>query len=288
MIILNGVPIPKGCFSSGEWMGFIPDNIDQQKNTIIYQWQGQSELDKVSMIKLCIDYVAPDAKNTLALWYIENARLDKDYYEDFHDGKPFLPLNMLTGNIVNRMKFDKVVGVEPHSDEGFRNAYQNAVAEYPTMDSLVEVRRRIGLKEKIQIVFPDNGSYNRYQHIVGKRPDLSNYVVIKKERHNGEVKNVELEHGELSEKDKLLIVDDICSKGSTAVETARMLQQKRGKRDGIYLLVAYLEETAYDNPNGILSKDSPIEKTFVCGPNPFDQIYHEKLDIIVYNKYSYD
>ncbi len=287
MISLNGTPIPKGCFSSGEWMGFIPDNINQEKNVVIYQWKHQSELEKVSYIKSCIDYCAPNSNNTLVLWYIENGRLDKDYYEDFHDGKPFLPLNMLTGSMVNKMKFDKVVGVEPHSNE-FLKVYNNSVAEYPTMDALVEVRRRMGLKGEVQIVFPDHGSYMRYKNVIDKRPDLGNYVIVGKERRNGEVKNVHLEGGELSDANKILIVDDICSKGSTAVETARLLQQMRSRKDGIYLLVAYLEETAFDNPNGILGKDTPLEKTFVCGPNPFDQIYHEKLDYIVYNKFKYD
>ena len=295
MIELNYVPLlcgsgnADGTFASGEMKMTRPDNIDQELNIVIYQWEPENdELSKLYYLKRCLNIEAPKAFNVLAMWYIPNARCDKEYGKDKCNGKILLPLNEWTADIINAMNFDLVIGIEPHSAEQFEKCYKNSVATYPTMESLVRVRNAIGLKAKVQLVFPDIGSFKRYEKILVNRPDFEDFIAIKKERNNGNVENVQLEMGTLSTGKDFLIVDDICSKGSTALETAKLLLKGGNGEQRIFLLVAYLEQAALKNPHGVLEKDSPLTNVFVCGPNPFKTIYHSKVKIIEYDYHNYD
>lgn len=288
MITVNQIPLPwgkwayGGIFPSGE-LKATAFKVNQRKNTIIFHWQPGISDGEMMWLRFIREYIrerAPKAKNTLIMGYVPNGRLDKELGEDINNGVELLPLNKYTAYYFNELQFDKVIGIEPHSS-AFEKEYNNSASIYPTMNTISIIGREIGLKNRAQLVFPDIGSFKRYEKIINDRPDFadySDYLIIHKERNDGEVQNVWLDHGSISEnKDVFLIVDDICSKGNTALETAKILTEKSEKKREIYLLVAYLERSALDNPNGILSEDTPFTKIFVCGPNPFDTIYHPKV-----------
>ena len=296
MISINQNPIPWGVWSYG---GIFPSSetkatapiISEKTNTIVYRWDpanGEGELIHLFYIMKFIKTRAPEAKNTLVMEYIPNARLDKKLGADFDHDIELLPLNEYTADFINSLGFDKVIGIEPHSNE-FLRKYKNSVAEYPTMNALELIRRRIGYRTEYQLVFPDEGSFNRYKEEIMTKPRYrEDYIVIKKKRINGEVCDVGLEHGELNNEKNIIIIDDICSKGSTALGTAQILldicKQFEFPPKEIFLLVAYLEKSAAYTPNGVLSDDSPFTKIFVAGPNPFETIQNPKVEYIPYTK----
>ncbi|MBO7561008.1 hypothetical protein J6T21_03185 [Candidatus Saccharibacteria bacterium] len=291
MITVNHISLPWGVWNYG---GIFPSGetkaaafaVNKDHNTIILSWDpaaGESDLLHLFYAMSYIKARTPEAKNTLIMEYVPNARLDKPLGKDINGGVELLPLNEYTADYVNSLGFDQVIGIEPHSSK-FVEKYRHSIAVYPTMKTLNLISRHTGYGKELQIAFPDEGSFERYRDIISKDECYSDYLVVRKSRVNGEVCNVEFYDGKISAKKDLLVVDDICSRGSTALETAKVLLEKCPMKKKVYLLVAYLEQSSTYAPHGILSEDSPFEKIFVCGPNPFEKIINPKVEYLSYNR----
>ena len=92
----------------------------------------------------------------------------------------------------------------------------------------------------------------------------------------GEIIDHELVITGMAAPERVLIVDDLCSRGGTFYSMANQLLQRFGERVDIYLAVGHCEKNVF---NGELVKDSsPIRTIFtsdsIVRPN------HRKIEVI--------
>lgn len=293
MIILNGHEISwgdakkGGTYGSGEIMAKIPKYLGVY-NEILYRWAPQDNGMEVLMaIRKTARDLFPHAKNVLVLEYVPNARQDKPIKDDYRDGYMLAPMSQYYAEFINWLDFDVVIGIEPHSNKFFMY-YKNAKAEYPTMKALEMIGRITGYKQNYQVIFPDQGSYERYKNEITIKICYADYVIMKKKRVNGKIEELDVAEGELSKTKKKIIIDDICGTGSTILKTAKCINNLLGEPQDIKVLVAFLEDTVQNNDENedewVLSDKSPISQIIVCGPPVFAEIPNEK---VVYLHYSY-
>lgn len=259
-----------GIFPSGEVKVERLYAINQDRNVVRY-WACEhvrnEEFLYLLYIGLDLRDGAPNAENILRLEYVPNARLDK---ERGADGDLF-PINAYNAELVNHCGFSRVIGVEPHSDQ-FVERYNNAQVEYPTVAALARLRKKLGEYRGIQIVFPDQGAFRRYQDALADIAE-EDVIVIGKKRQDRSIAWAKLERGKVKPDYDHIIIDDLCSKGGTFVGAAEVLRAAGADGD-IYLLVAHLEQNV--RYGKLLSDDSPIKQIFVCTKN-FGEIDHERI-----------
>ena len=192
---------------------------------IIWLYEDDSELFELQCI---VDQLKRYSSERIVLEipYIPNARMDrtKDENEAF-TLKSF-------ANIINNMGFFKVKTWDVHSfnsellinnlenRSGFNN-FKNFY-EFPYYDLLF---------------YPDEGACKRYSEIINEP-----YVFGVKNRDwkTGEIKSLEVFGGDVKYK-KILIVDDICSKGGTFYHSAKKLKELGAGE--INLFITHCENT---------------------------------------------
>lgn len=282
MITVNGKFISWGM---GNYGGIFPSfeikatgfPVDNYHNIIDFNWEPEHGDREVLYLWYIMNYIKekePNAYNILILRYVPNARLDKELGEDFDHNEELLPLNSYTARLINFMGFDQVIGIEPHSEE-FIRCYDRAVSVFPTMSAIATVANYAGVKAAaLQKILPDIGSFKRYRNFLADEK----VIIANKERKDGKIANIGLSAQAVSKTRHLLIIDDICSRGSTAYRTAQLLKDA-GAQGKIFLLVAHLEECVATVTPSLLDSSAPIERIFVCSAS-LKHIDHPKVTYI--------
>lgn len=170
----------------------------------------------------------------LRIHYMPYSRMDR-----VEDGSVFTLKHV--AHFINYLKFRHVVVIEPHSDvtpavlDNVRVEYLNKSKNLAKVMSAVNFDR-----EKDYLMLPDAGASKRYKDLTG-----FNIVEGSKVRDfgTGEIISFEV-HGDIEEGAKVIIVDDLCSKGGTFLGSAQALREK-GAGD-IFLLVTHCEETIFE------------------------------------------
>ncbi|MDR2524017.1 MAG: hypothetical protein LBC95_00535 [Candidatus Nomurabacteria bacterium] len=272
MITVNGILVNygrenyDGAFPSGEPKLVQCWAPDEEQNLVKFRYENDAEMYYVFCIGVQLRQTCPQATNILYMEYIPNARCDKPFGRD----GDLMHANAINAALFNPW-FDKIYGVEPHSDD-FRKQYKNAVPIYPTATALVDVRRYLESNRNIQWVFPDKGAFTRYQ---GQLPGVTedDIIIIGKHRTNGVIDKTEIESGAPRSGYDLVIVDDLCSKGGTFYGAGEKLRAAGADGD-IYLVISHLEPTVFRGK--LLGVDSPIERIFVCTKS-LGELPHPKI-----------
>lgn len=203
---------------------------------------------------------------SLVMPYAPNARMDrtKDALGEINILKYFCRL-------INDMKFSMVLICDPHSD-AVVNQLDHCIVYY--MDNFIHdiVTGDTGGESFDYIFFPDEGAAKRYggiytfrPHFVGEKVrDWSTGKII-----GYEIKNQPAMLGDIADK-KVLIVDDICSRGGTFTHAVNALLQIGFKH--ISLAVTHLENTVFAGP--LLR--GPIERIYCT-----DSLKHSEHDKII-------
>ena len=162
---------------------------------------------------------------TLELPYIPNARQDRKVSNRLFTLKSF-------ANIINNMKFDYVLVMDPHSDVS-KALINNA-------DEDMHIVTNINLYAYDAIMVPDNGAAKKYSQYFGN--DINIIVGNKHRNHEGRIDSYELINFEEGIQ-KVLIVDDICSYGGTFVAAAKALREQGVKQ--IDLVISHCEQNIF-------------------------------------------
>lgn len=202
----------------------------------------------------------------LVMPYVPNARMDriKNTNENF-SLKVF-------ANFINSLGFDEVCVMNVHSNVSEALIDNINVRSY-TIDWHIET---VIKKEKPDVIFfPDEGACKRYADLASvKESDLPVIFGIKKrDWKSGDIKGLDI-ITDIDIKDKkILIIDDICSKGGTFMHSAIKLKNM-GASD-VILYVSHCEDNI---KNGVLLGTDLISKIYTT-----DSILHiedPKIQII--------
>ena len=260
MIRLNGEIVEFGHF---------PDGTILMKQKIPYdahfcaniKWNFENNEEIVALIYLTEHLRENGIENIiLTLPYIPNARQDR-----VKDNGDVFTLKYFA-NIINYLNFDKVIVMDAHSNVS--TALINRVSNYEPENY---IKRVIQNCNPNMLFFPDEGSRKRYSDIASMK---YSFGVKQRDWETGKILGLDIIGCEDEIKDsKILIVDDICSRGGTFYHSAKKLKELGAKE--VYLYITHCENTILE---GELLNSGLIEKVYTT-----DSIFtgkHEKITVM--------
>ena len=205
----------------------------------------------------------------LVMPYIPNARQDRVKSDtDVFTLKYF-------AEIINYLNFDKVTVLDPHSSvsEALINNLKIVTPYEYIKKALNSINEKCVVSEENPLIvfFPDEGAMKRYSDLFS----LPYAFGIKKRDWNtGKILGLDVSGATDKIKgSRVLIVDDICSRGGTFYHSAKKLKELGAKE--IYLYVTHCESTILDSD---LIYSTLVEKIYTT-----DSIFtkeHEKIEVI--------
>lgn len=179
--------------------------------------------------------------------YIPNARQDRvKTEEDVFTLKYF-------AQVINWLHFESVTVLDPHSSVS--EALLDRIRVRTPEVFVRRVLERIGTSEELTIFYPDEGACKRY---AGMFQLPYAFGIKNRDWETGDIKGLSVSgmtdciHGR-----KILIMDDISSRGGTFYYSARKLKELGAKE--IYLYVSHCENTILE---GELLTSGLIEKVY--------------------------
>lgn len=279
MISLNGREVCFSNFPNGESFADVYiECLYRSENRIVFRFEDDSDIVHLQFVKDFVDAnCSHNVPCTLIMPYIPYSRMDRHEQNRLFTLKSF-------ANIINRMGFDEVIVLEPHSDVSvalLNNVRVKNVSMELTKKAMCKILGLTGscwvtpggvndkelslegmLKkadaEHIYLVYPDAGAEKRYV----KQLNYSNYLVCEKHRDfdTGRITSFNLVGAERAENCKTaIIVDDLCSKGGTFVAAANEIKKKLPNVENIFLCVTHCENNIF---NGSIFVDSPINTVY--------------------------
>ena len=238
--------------------------IAEETKDAVLRWQFETNEEMVALYFLTKHLQAKGVKRmVLELPYIPNARQDRvKNAEDVFTLKYF-------AEFVNSLGFAEVVVLDPHSyvsEALFDNIRIRTPKEY--VERVIEC---LGGSENLLLFFPDEGAMKRYSAMF----DLPYVFGIKKrDWSTGEIKGLDVAgRTELIAGSKILIIDDICSRGGTFYHSARALKELGAGEISLY--VSHCENTILEGeiPNTDLIRQVYTTDSIFTGN-------HEKITVL--------
>lgn len=195
----------------------------------------------------------------LRMPYVPNARQDRiKMKHDVFTLKHF-------ADIINYLNFTRVLILDPHSHVS-EALIDRVVVESPKQFIDTAMQR---CNPDI-LFFPDEGAMKRYSGML-ELPYA--FGIKKRDWATGEIKGIDVAGCIDKIKDsRILIVDDICSRGGTFYHSAKKLKELDAKE--IYLYVTHCENTIIE---GELLTSGLIEKVYTT--NSIFAKEHEKIEV---------
>lgn len=248
MICLNNKPIdiahfPDGTILMKEWVEV--NHKDERSANILWKFESNEEL--VVLIYLTRHLQSHGVtKIHLDMPYIPNARQDRvKTEEDVFTLKYF-------AEIINSLGFRSVTVLDPHSSVS-EALIDNIVVKSPE-SYIKRVIENIS-DENLLMFYPDEGAMKRYSGMID-RPFA--FGIKKRDWATGQIKGLEVSGmTELIENSRVLIVDDISSRGGTFYHSALKLRELGAKE--IYLYISHCENTILE---GEVLKGDLIQRVF--------------------------
>lgn len=270
MIYIKGLPIEFIKFPNGEitfnhaivWRRMNNDG-NGLTAVLTLHYENDEDLINLMFVKHFLDQQG--AWCCLRLAYMPYSRMDRSV-----DGSPFTLKSV--ADFINWLNFDRVDVYEPHSDVT-PALLNNSSAHYPTVDIFHRYVCGEGYinPETDYVFFPDAGAQKRYQNKIA----IPNELVGLKKRDfaTGTITGLQVV-GEIKEPGfKVVIIDDLCSRGGTFMLAARQLKELGASN--IYLLLGHCEDTIFEGEvlgsnlitgifttNSILTKRHPKIRVF--------------------------
>ena len=276
MITINGIEIVRKTFPDGSLCLLDLNNslLNPNKNyEIVWLYEGDYEIFMlICIVKHLRSKMYNNASFNLTMPYVVNSRLDRT-----HSDNEVFTLKYFA-EIINDLKFNKVLIVDPHSIVS-EALIDNVCVLRPHNiidDAINKMRSLNEFKRELVIYFPDDGAYKRYKDM----PCFKNFNCIygKKERdwETGKILGIEIydKNGskltnELENCD-ILMVDDIISYGGTLAYSADKLKEMGAAHISAY--ATHVENSVLDEEKGTLLKrykDKIIDTVYTT-----NSIYH--------------
>ena len=230
MIAVNDMIIEQGHFPDGTLlMKFNPELAWRKPCRIEWRYESDSELFTLICLKRHLDQA--NINPILCLFYVPHARQDRvKNPEDVFTLKYFC-------EVINSLNFPKVEILDVHSN--ITPALLNNC--YPiTVDSLF-VGDVIDTSGANFLFYPDEGAMKRYSASC-KCPYA--FGVKRRNWETGKIESLDIIGDQEIEGKRVLIIDDICSRGGTFVAAAKKLREMGAA--SVSLWVTHLEPTVFE------------------------------------------
>ena len=225
------------------------------------EWYFESNEELVTLMFLTKHLRSYDntIKINLSLPYIPNARQDRvKTSEDVFTLKYF-------ADIINYLNFNQIQVLDPHS----------SVSE-ALINNIVPCAPKVYIEKAIRncnpdiLFFPDEGAMKRYSNMATVEYAFG---IKKRDWTTGQIQGLDVAGCIDRIKDsKILIIDDICSRGGTFYHSAKKLKELGAKE--IYLYITHCENTILA---GELLTSGLIEKVYTT--NSIFTKEHEKIEV---------
>ncbi len=276
MITINGIEIVRKTFPDGSLCLLDLDNsllYPNRNYEIVWLYEGDYEIFMlICIVKHLRSKMYNNVSFNLTMPYVVNSSLDRT-----HSDNEVFTLKYFA-EIINDLKFNKVVIVDPHSIVS-EALIDNVCVLRPHNiidDAINKMRSLNEFKRELVIYFPDDGAYKRYKDM----PCFKNFNCIygKKERdwETGKILGIEIydKNGtKLTneiENCNVLMVDDIISYGGTLAYSADKLKEMGAAHISAY--ATHVENSVLDEEKGTLLKrykDNIIDTVYTT-----NSIYH--------------
>nr|WP_024835486.1 phosphoribosyltransferase family protein [Clostridium sp. 12(A)] len=238
---------------------------DYREATLEWLFENNEEL--IVLIYL-VKHLKSHGLNSLYLKmpYIPNARQDRvKNTEDVFTLKYFV-------EIINYLDFDSVTVLDPHSNVS--EALINNIIVNSPEKLISKVISKIG-EDNLTMFYPDEGAMKRYSTLF----DIPYAFGIKKrDWETGKINGLDVSGMlEFIKGRKVLIVDDISSRGGTFYYSAKKLKELGAKE--VYLYVSHCENTILE---GDVLTSGLIEKVYTT--NSIFTENHEKIEVMNYEQ----
>ena len=261
MIKLNGQVIEQNHFPDGTLLMKYGVGNYSTVSTITWQYESDAELFALYSLKRHLDSIVPGWNDYLYLPYIPHARQDRvKNKEDIFTLKYF-------AEIINSLKFKKVYVIDPHSSVS--EALINNIEVVSPKVFIDQVLDRIDT-DNLLMFYPDEGAMKRYSGMASMEYAFG---IKKRDWETGQILGLDVAGSVDKIKDsRILIVDDICSRGGTFYHSAKKLKELGAKE--VYLYVTHCENTILE---GELLTSGLIEKVYTT--NSIFTKEHEKIEV---------
>lgn len=254
MITLNGKEVKYGKFPNKEInMPIKKDDLDVTRlNEIYWVYEDDSDFLKLALLKDFLDSMGTDSN--LYCTYLPYSRMDRV------NGEYRVSL-FTVARLINNMGFHTVTIREPHSPVTLAKL-NNSFSDEWCAERIMYV---LELGSFSSVFFPDYGACLRYKHIV--LPATVKIAVGKKSRDfkSGNIEDLSF-RGEVGR--RVLIVDDLCSRGGTFVRASKLLRERGA--EVVSLLVAYCEDNVYSGELFDHIDDMYVSKDCLVAPSFYD------------------
>lgn len=263
MIKLNGVQLSEKTFPNGETLvnGEEVWGLIKTYNHIFFKYENDADLIKLMFLKKHLD--ADNHFCDLEIAYMPYSRMDRI------EGFSVFTLKYVC-DFINQLKFNGVSVHEAHSDITAA-LLENVVILDTTSSLLCEVKEIVEFDPEVDYIFyPDAGAQKRY----GKQIEKNELVGFKKrDFKTGKISSLKV-IGEMEPGRKVIIVDDLSSRGGTFMFSATELK-KLGAGE-IFLVVAHCENTIFE---GSIPESDLIKKVYTTN-SIISESKHKKVEII--------
>lgn len=287
MIKVNDTVIDIQHFSDGsqKLVGIhIPERLKGDKYTSLFEivWKYENESELVTLIYI-VNYIRDiyvgNNYITLQMLWVPNARMDRVESEnDVFTLKYF-------SQIINSLKFNKVIVLDPHSR--VTNALIDRVKVVPAEHFIQKAINEITTKYTFEkdfndylVCFPDNGAFERYANL--KCFDGFTKIFGKKHRdwETGKIVKLDLNVDEDVVRGKnVFIVDDMISSGETLYQFIQKLKSYGALQ--VYIYCSHLENRIMTEPENNLRQllDAGGIRCIFTTDSLFNQT-HPKIQIL--------
>lgn len=260
MIKLNGKVVKLNKFPDGTLL--LKEKVKSEKAKITWYFNNNEEL--VALIYLVRHLKQNGIKVIdLDMPYIPNARQDR-----VKNGEDIFTLKYFA-DVINWLQFNSVTVLDPHSSvsEALINNIRIRTPENYVNRAIEGV---FGIET---FFYPDEGAMKRYSTMFNMPYAFG---IKKRDWETGQIRGLDISGmTDMIEDKKILIVDDICSRGGTFYYSAKKLKELGANE--IYLYVSHCENTIIE---GELLTSGLIEKVFTT--NSLYTERHKKVEVLNY------
>ena len=224
MIKLNGTKVAFGRFPNQELyleINNVPILPFPQENVVTWVYENNEDFVKLLILSHWLD--ERNAHKVLKISYMPYSRMDRA-------NGIYVPTLTPAADFVEFLDYEKVIIREPHS-EATMDGVPNSERDEWVRDTMHKVMESGGYDS---LCFPDAGASVRHNY--GDDAPLMCWGAKSRDFASGNIEQY-LIKGEIGK--RVLIVDDLCSRGGTFVRSAKILRE--GGALSVGLLVSYLE-----------------------------------------------
>lgn len=268
MISLNGEIVDINYFPDGTQKIEIPsfwcDLADEAHQWIKWFYEDDTELFTLYCTVQHVRNFNAKAHISLYLSYVPNARMDR-----VHNDYEVFTLKHFT-TFINSLNFDTVSIFDPHS-----NVSSALFDRCAVLSPYYYCAKAADACKPDVIFYPDEGAMKRYNGIINANKPIT-FGMKKRDWATGKIEGLDIFGDVEALKDaKVLIIDDICSRGGTFYHSALKLKELGAKE--IYLYVSHCEDTIHE---GELLKDNDLIKKIYTTNSLLNRKTHKKIEVI--------